>query len=299
MVKGTIFLPTSKDDHLSGGILIPIGIKPWDNKQRYPLRRGKTTIGRAHDCDVRLNDPTVSRLHAELVWTERGLMLKHLSLTNPTLVNGVPVHGTVQLDTGDRIDIADGIGLQVELFGGNDSAVTQLQLPDTRRIYAILSADIVAYSRHMESDEASTARDCEAYLSLIRCETEHANGQIINVTGDGVLALFTSVNTAVSCAVAFQRKIAAYTADLPAERRLEFRVGINSGDVLIMPTGGVYGDAVNIAVRVQSLASPGGILVTGAVHDQLAPRDDIRLEFLRTDQLKNLSRDFRIYRVSP
>jgi class 3 adenylate cyclase len=296
-VRETTRVPSEMNDDPSGGILIPIGTKPWKEKQHYTLRRDRTTIGRSSHCDIRINDPTVSRLHAELAWAAGDLMLKHLSPVNPTLVNGVPVGEACALRTGDVIELADGIALQLELFARGDDDVT-VRGRDSRRIYAILSADVAEYSRLIESDEVGTARLFDACFAVIQRETNAANGRVANVSGDGVLALFNSVVSAVVCAIGFQAKIALLNKELPPQRQMEFRVGINSGDVLVTSSGRLHGDAVNVAARVQNLAQAGGILVTGVVHDQLQGRDGARLEFLRTVQLKNLSRDVHIYRVN-
>jgi class 3 adenylate cyclase len=288
-------LSETNDVH-SSGILIPIGIKPWQEKQRYALGPDKTTIGRSSQCDIRINDPTVSRFHAELIWANGDLILKHLSPVNPTLVNGVAVGETCALRTGDVIEIADGIALQLELFARADDEVT-VRGRDGRRICAILSADVAGYARLIENDEVETAHLFDTCFAIIQRETSAANGRIANVSGDGVLVLFNSVVSAVACAIGFQAKIAGLNKELPPDRQMQFRVGINSGDVLATPSGGLHGDAVNVAARIQSIADPGGILVTGVVHDQLQGREGARLEFLRTVQLKNLSREVRIYRV--
>ena len=293
----TPHLSNEADEAASGGILVPIGVKPWQEKQHYTLRPDRTTIGRSSHCDIRINDPTVSRLHAELAWTAGDLILRHLSPINPTLVNGVPVGESCALRTGDVIELADGIALQLELFAQEDNEMT-VRGRDSRRIYAILSADVAEYSRLIENDEVGTARLFDACFAIIQRETTAANGRVANVSGDGVLMLFNSVVSAVACAISFQEKIALINKDLTPERQMRFRVGINSGDVLATPSGGLHGDAVNVAARIQSLAQPGGILVTGVVHDQLQGREGARLEFLRTVQLKNISREVRIYGVN-
>jgi class 3 adenylate cyclase len=280
-----------------GGILIPIGSKIWSDKQHYLLRRDKTTIGRASDCHVRINHPTVSRVHAELTWSDRELMLAHLSPVNPTLVNGVPVGEICPLRAGDTIEIAEGIVLRVELFGGDDTTLTLPRVLDTRRMHAILHADVAAYSRLVENDDVATARQLEACLGTMRQQTESAGGRVVNIAGDGILLLFNSAASAVTCAIAFQRSIASLNTALPADRRMEFRVGINSGDILITPGGAMHGDSINVAARIQALASPGGILVTGVVHDQLQGQG-FDFEYVRTDALRNLSREVRIYRVA-
>jgi class 3 adenylate cyclase len=289
-------LPSAAKHSPPGGILIPIGSKLWSDKQHYLLRRDKTTIGRASDCDVRINHPTVSRVHAELTWSNRELMLAHLSPVNPTLVNGVPVGEACRLHGGDLIEIAEGIVLRLELFGSGDAATTMPRVLDAWRMYAILYADMAAYSRLVEDDDIATARQLETCLSIIRQETERTGGRVVNVAGDGILLLFTSAASAVTCAITFQRSIASLNRPLPPARHMEFRVGINSGDILITPAGAMHGDAINVAARIQALASPGGILVTGVVHDQLQGHGLV-FEYVRINALKNLSREVRSYRV--
>jgi adenylate cyclase len=235
-------------------------------------------------------------MHAELTWSNHELMLTHLSPVNPTLVNGVPVGGACPLHTGDLIEIAEGIVLRLELFGSGDAAATMPRVLDARRMYAILYADVAAYSRLVEDDDLATARQLEACLSIIRQETERAGGRVVSVAGDGILLLFTSAASAVTCAITFQRSIASLNGPLPTARRMEFRVGINAGDILITPAGAMHGDAINVAARIQALASPGGILVTGMVHDQLQAHGLV-FEYVRTEALKNLSRGVRSYRV--
>jgi class 3 adenylate cyclase len=163
-------------------------------------------------------------------------------------------------------------------------------------MYAVLYADMAGYSRLVEDDDIATARQLEACLTIIRQQTEMAGGRVVNVAGDGILLLFTSAASAVTCAVTFQRSIASLNRRLPQGREMEFRVGINSGDILITPAGAMHGDAINVAARVQALGSPGGILVTGVVHDQLQGHGFI-FEYVRTNALKNLSREVRSYRV--
>jgi len=296
-VREATRLPNAAKHSPRGGILIPIGSKLWSDKQHYVLRRDKTTIGRASDCDVRINHPTVSRVHAELTWSDRDLMLAHLSPVNPTLVNGVPVGEACPLHTGDLIEIAEGIVLRLELFGSGDFAATMPRVLDARRMYAILYADVAAYSRLVEDDDIATARQLEACLAIIRQQTETAGGRVVNVAGDGILLLFTSAASAVICAITFQRSIASLNRSLPPTRQLEFRVGINSGDILITPAGAMHGDAINVAARIQALAPPGGILVTGVVHDQLQGHGLV-FQYIRTNSLKNLSREVRSYSVN-
>jgi adenylate cyclase len=123
------------------------------------------------------------------------------------------------------------------------------------------------------------------------------DGRVAQVVGDGILALFNSSGSAVKSAVAWQLDIARCNRVLPPARRMEFRVGINSGDLLVTPAGTMIGDAINIAARVQSIAPPGGIFITGVVRDQLQGQLDLRFEFVQTNGMKNLSREVRVYRV--
>ena len=288
----------SGNDRPPGGILTPIEPKPWFHQEHYLLRQDKTTVGRASECHVRINHPNVSRIHLELFWAQGTLMIAHMSPVNPTLVNGVPVTDPRPLRTGDRIEIADGIEFRLELFDiGNDDLPTEPRRQTERRMYAILHADVASYSRLVEDNDIATARQLETCLQLIRDESERVGGRIENVAGDSVLIFFTSAFSAVTSSINWQRKIKSLNRPHDPTRHMEFRVGINSGDMLITPTGNVYGDAINIAARLQSLASPGGILVTGVVWDQLQGHEDLKFEFVRTNELKNLSREVRVYRL--
>jgi len=291
-------LTNATDDFPRGGILIPVEPKRWSDRGHYLLRRGRTTIGRGSDCDIRIGHPTVSRVHAELSWTGGALLLKHLSPVNPTFVNGAPVAEPRYLRTGDIIEIADGVALRVELFGSGDDSPTEPRGRDVRRMYAVTYADVFGYARLVEQDDIETARRLEACFKIIRDRTEGADGRVAQTSGDGILLLFNSAGSAVQSAIAWQSDISRRNETLPASARMEFRVGINSGDVLVTPGGTMLGDAINIAARVQSMASPGGILVTGVVRDQLQGRADLNFEYIRTNELKNLSREVRIYRVN-
>ncbi len=280
----------------SAGILIPAGSKPWSSEAQYSLGLGKTTIGRAPNCDVQINHPTVSRVHAELSWVHGRLMLAHLSSVNLTLVNGIPVREQIALRTGDIIELADGILLRLELYTSGEE-VTLAISHDDRRMYAVLHADVAGYSRLIEDNDVATARQIETCLGVVRHETERRKGRIVNISGDGILLLFPSAEAALTCAITCQRTFAQLNLRLEPTRRMEFRIGINSGDILITPAG-LHGDAINIAARVQALATPGGILVTGVVHDQLQGHEGFKFEYVQTNELKNISREVRTYRVA-
>jgi class 3 adenylate cyclase/ABC-type uncharacterized transport system substrate-binding protein len=167
-----------------------------------------------------------------------------------------------------------------------------------RRLAAILAADIAGYSRLMGADEEGTL----AALKAIRREladlkiAEH-RGRIVKATGDGLLAEFPSVVDAVRCAVEVQRGMADRNAGVsPAERHIEFRIGINLGDIII-DEGDIFGDGVNVAARLEALAEPGGICISRVVRDQVRDRLDLAFEDLGEQALKNISRAVRVYRV--
>jgi adenylate cyclase len=166
-----------------------------------------------------------------------------------------------------------------------------------RRLAAILAVDVAGYSRLMGEDEEGTF----AALRAVRQElgdpkiAEH-RGRIVNTTGDGLLAEFASVVDAVRCAVEVQRKMIARNAAAPAERRIEFRMGINLGDIII-EDGDIFGDGVNIAARLEALAELGGICLSAAAHEQVRDRLDLAFDDLGEQQVKNITRPVRTYRV--
>src|SRR5215472_731511 len=166
-----------------------------------------------------------------------------------------------------------------------------------RRLAAILAADVAGYSRLMGEDEEGTL----AALRAVRRElgdpkiAEH-RGRIVKTTGDGLLSEFASVVDAVRCAVEVQREMIARNAAAPAERRIEFRMGINVGDIII-EDGDIFGDGVNIAARLEGLAEPGGICISAAAHEQVRDRLDIAFDDLGEQQVKNIARPVRVFRI--
>ena len=167
----------------------------------------------------------------------------------------------------------------------------------TRRLAAILAADTAGYSRLMGADEEGTL----AALKAIRRELadpkiEEHRGRIVKTTGDGLLVEFSSVVDAVRCAVAIQRAMAERNADVPIKRRLEFRIGINLGDV-ILDEGDIYGDGVNVAARLEALADPGGICVSLVVRDQVQDRLDVAFEDRGEQRVKNIARPVHVFRI--
>jgi adenylate cyclase len=173
-------------------------------------------------------------------------------------------------------------------------------LPGTdvqRRLAAILAADVVGYSRLMSTDEEGTlARLKATRRDIIDPSIAGNRGRLVKLTGDGALVEFSSAVDAVRCAIAIQDAIADRTRNEPPTQRILIRVGINVGDVIIDGED-LYGDGVNIAARLEGLAEPGGVLVSGNVHDHVAGRLSCRFEPLGEQQLKNIDRPVRVYRV--
>jgi adenylate cyclase len=165
-----------------------------------------------------------------------------------------------------------------------------------RKLTAILSADVKDYSRLMEDDEAETVRTLNTYRTAISDLIQKYRGRVVDATGDNIMAEFTSVVDAVNCAVEIQRDLAERNAELAYERRMEFRIGVNLGDV-IDEDGRIYGDGVNIAARVESLAEGGGICISGRAYDQVANKLGLEYENLGEHQVKNISTPIRVYRV--
>src|SRR5215469_9236369 len=168
---------------------------------------------------------------------------------------------------------------------------------DERRLTAILAADSEGYSRLMAADEEGTL----AALKTLRREvadpkiSEH-RGRIVNTAGDGLLSEFASVVDAVRCAVEVQREMATRNADVPAERRIDFRIGINLGDIMI-DENDIFGDGVNVAARLEALAEPGGICISRVVRDQVRDKLAIPFEDMGEQQVKNIARPVRAYRA--
>jgi adenylate cyclase len=168
----------------------------------------------------------------------------------------------------------------------------------TRRLDAIMAVDVAGYSRLMGEDEEGTL----AALRAVRRElgdpkiAEH-RGRIVKTTGDGLLVEFASVVDAVRCAVELQREMIARNAATPAGRRIEFRMGINVGDIII-EDGDIFGDGVNIAARLEAMAEPGGICLSAAAHEQVRDRLDLAFVDLGEQEVKNITRPLRTYAVA-
>jgi adenylate cyclase len=166
-----------------------------------------------------------------------------------------------------------------------------------RRLAAILAADVAGYSRLMGQDEAGTLARLRAHRrELIDPKIAEHKGRIVKTTGDGLLVEFPSVVEAVACAVAVQRGMAERNSGTPENQRIEFRVGINLGDIIV-DNDDIHGDGVNVAARLEALADPGGVCVSGTVRDHIGDRLDLIFDDLSDQSLKNIARRVKVYRV--
>ncbi len=167
----------------------------------------------------------------------------------------------------------------------------------TRKLVAILAADMVGYSRLMEADETGTiARQKTHRADLIDPKITEHHGRIVKTTGDGLLVEFASVVDAVACAVEVQRAMGEREADVPEERRIRYRVGINLGDIVI-DEDDIYGDGVNIASRLQELTEPGGVSVSGTAYEHLKAKVEVGYEYLGEQRVKNIEKPVPVYRA--
>jgi adenylate cyclase len=168
-------------------------------------------------------------------------------------------------------------------------------MASVRRLTAILAADVAGYSRLMGSDEEGTHERLKAHLGeLINPKIGEHRGRIVKNTGDGLLAEFASVVDAVRCAVEIQRGMAEREPEVPEERRIRFRIGINLGDV-IAEEHDIFGDGVNVAARLEALAEPGGICVSRVVRDQIRDKLAYPFEDRGEQSVKNIARPIRVY----
>jgi TolB-like protein len=168
-----------------------------------------------------------------------------------------------------------------------------------RRLTAILAADVAGYSRLMGADEEGTLAQLKAHRrELIDPKITEHRGRIVKTTGDGMLVEFASVVDALRCAVEVQRGMAERNEDVPQERRIEFRVGINVGDIII-DGDDIYGDGVNVAARLEAIAEPGGVCLSEDAHRQVRGKLELTTEDMGEQNLKNIAQPVRVYRVRP
>ena len=156
------------------------------------------------------------------------------------------------------------------------------------RLAAIMSTDVVGYSRLMAEDEVGTIRTLTAYRSEMTNLVSFYKGRVVNFAGDNMLSEFTSTLDAVNCAIEIQRAVAGFNTKLADNRHMNFRIGINLGDVAVEGDL-IFGDGVNIAARLEALAQPGGICISNMVYDQVISKLDIRCVDMGAQELKNSS----------
>src|SRR6266581_2777297 len=167
----------------------------------------------------------------------------------------------------------------------------------TRRLAAILIADVVGFGRHMERDDAGTlARLREIREQLIDPKIAEHGGRVVKTAGDGMLLEFGSADAALRCAIDVQRAMSADNQSKMPDERIEFRIGINLGDIIIDGTD-IAGDGVNVASRLEALAKPGGICVSAAVREQVHGSLDVGFDDIGEPQVKNIMRPIRVYSV--
>jgi len=168
-----------------------------------------------------------------------------------------------------------------------------------RKLAAIFAGDVAGYSRLMGVDEEGTLHQLKAHRKdLVDPKITEHRGHIVKTTGDGMLVEFVSVVDAVRCAVEIQRGMLERNVDVPADRRIEFRIGINVGDI-ISDDNDIYGDGVNVAARLEALAEPGGIFVSRNVHDQVRDKLSFGFEDMGEQMVKNIARPIRAYAICP
>jgi class 3 adenylate cyclase len=165
-----------------------------------------------------------------------------------------------------------------------------------RRLAAIMSADVKDYSRLMRQDETATVQTLTAYQGIMATLVEQHHGRVVDSPGDNLLAEFASVVDAVQGAVAIQKELKARNAGLPDFRKMEFRIGINLGDIIVEGDR-IFGDGVNIAARLESLADPGGICISRTAYDQIEDKLPLGYEYLGEKRVKNISKPVRAYKV--
>src|SRR5216684_1717204 len=165
-----------------------------------------------------------------------------------------------------------------------------------RRLAAIVAADVVGYSRLMGLDEVGTARTLREHRKVTDALVEKHGGRLVKSTGDGVLLEFPSVVDAVECAVAMQTVMAERNQGVPTDRRMEFRIGINLGDILIEGED-ILGDGVNVAARLEGIAKPGGICVSSSAYDQVKGKIDVQFADMGEQRLKNIAESLQVFRI--
>ncbi len=167
----------------------------------------------------------------------------------------------------------------------------------SRKLEAILAADVAGYSRLMQEDDEATVATLEAYRAVFRERIHAHRGRVVDMAGDSVLAVFQTATEAVRTAFEIQSELAQRNEALPEARRMRFRIGVNLGEVIERPDGTVYGDGVNVAARLESIGEPGGVSVSGTVYDQVKNRLQMVFDSIGEQTVKNITEPIRVYRV--
>jgi len=165
-----------------------------------------------------------------------------------------------------------------------------------RRLAAILKADVAGYSRLIQTDELTTVETMNQYRTFMAAGVEARRGDVVNTAGDNFLAVFASVTDAVECAVQIQEKLARRNRDVDPDRKVQFRIGLHIGDI-VSDGDDIYGDGINIAARIEALAPPGGICMSGTVHEQIRDRMDLTCVDLGRHQVKNNASPVRVFQM--
>ena len=166
-----------------------------------------------------------------------------------------------------------------------------------RKFAAILSADVVGYWRLMGDDDRATLAALKALRATMTRHIERHDGRVVNVPGDALLAEFPSAVEALQASVEIQQDLTEQNIEVAEEHRMRVRLGVNLGDILVEPDGTLYGDGVNVAARMETIAEPGGICVSGNVHDFVDGKVDLRFEDIGEQRVKNIAKPVRAYRV--
>ncbi|MEJ2178673.1 MAG: adenylate/guanylate cyclase domain-containing protein [Gammaproteobacteria bacterium] len=167
-----------------------------------------------------------------------------------------------------------------------------------RKLAAILYADVAGYSRLTGEDEDATHHILRAHLNFISSAIQNHSGRVVHYAGDAVLADFSTVLDALTCATAIQEELEKRNADFPEDRKVQFRIGVNLGDVIV-DQDDIYGDGVNVAARLESLAEPGGICISDAVRTSVGNKLPLEFDDMGNQQVKNIERLVRAYRSRP
>jgi adenylate cyclase len=165
-----------------------------------------------------------------------------------------------------------------------------------RKLTAVLSADVVGYSRLMEEEDMTTVRNLRKYQKVFASHISQYRGRVVDSPGDNLLAEFKSAVDAVQCAVEIQRELAERNSKISANRKMEYRIGVNLGDV-IQEGKKIYGDGINVAARLEALAAPGGICISGIVYDQVKKKLKLKYHFAGKKRVKNIEESVDVYQV--